>query len=298
MEKYEFADIIAISGNKKANYEVEELTLKQISRAVFEYKNDHIETEIITKNGRAIVNIDNRLSTKEFRDRVFLLCTPEPSTQFFLDETSYQNTIPLVDLLLEYKKSNRVGGEKLLNKIWYKFYSKTPLEDSMRDVYHANWIDYSKQLQNGDIIYDETGLNGIFAMSADMIENSLNEEVIKRYGDQLLVVSTLPDNDYLIDGKEIIGLRYKAIDKMDLSNCAIEDVGKLVEYERKRVQGKVEKIIKEKDETIREDGKILNDVIERLKDAKAILIKYKWQRIAFLLVGMVIGVLIGAMFDF
>ena len=175
----------------------------------------------------------------------------------------------LVSALKNYKKENFMPGEKYQNKYYYKFYSKTPLESSLRDLYTAEWIDYEKQLENGNIIFDELGVAGLFAMSYDYLFKSFNEEVKERYGSSLLILRLLNDQNYLCDGKEIIGDRFEVMKKYDLKNPNIGEIGDFVEEAVKENTRRYEVLLAEKDNEIAD----LYHAINELREDNAVISK-------------------------
>lgn len=47
-------------------------------------------------------------------------------------------------------------------------------------------VDYEKQLEDGNIIYDENNLCGLWAMPYEMVLSCFNEEFKNRYGSKLM----------------------------------------------------------------------------------------------------------------
>lgn len=90
----------------------------------------------------------------------------------------------------------------------------------MRKLYGAKWINYEKQLSEGDIIFDERHINGLWAMPYDMFLKCFNEKCKANYGDKFFILKTVPECHYLFDNKEIIGDRFKVVAKstLELSN--------------------------------------------------------------------------------
>ena len=126
----------------------------------------------------------------------------------------------LIEFLEEYKRKNCFMGSELMNQIWYKIYNPVPHTCEYRKVYSATWIDYKKQLQKGNIIYDE-GISGLWAMPAELMRKCFNETCIEHYGDHVFVVKPLDDCIYFCDGDEIIGERFQVIESLSLENILI-----------------------------------------------------------------------------
>ena len=90
----------------------------------------------------------------------------------------------------------------------------------MRKEYGATWIDYEKQLQNGNIIYDETNTNGLWAMPLCIFKTCINNsDVQNRYGDKFFIVRTANDCQYIENEKEIIGAKFEVLEQHFMSEA-------------------------------------------------------------------------------
>ena len=248
--------------------------VKQLSRCRFSFTEEHCELIALYKGEKYLVVVTNEISSQQICERASLfIINDEPSVQYFIDDMKMfkikNSEESLVSALKNYKKENFMPGEKYQNKYYYKFYSKTPLESSLRDLYTAEWIDYEKQLENGNIIFDELGVAGLFAMSYDYLFKSFNEEVKERYGSSLLILRLLNDQNYLCDGKEIIGDRFEVMKKYDLKNPNIGEIGDFVEEAVKENTRRYEVLLAEKDNEIAD----LYHAINELREDNAVISK-------------------------
>ncbi len=270
---------------------IENGALKQISRGRFDVIEDHVETEIELNGERLIVVVDNNISLYDFRNRVYIADKKEPSLDYLYEKTATGENIDLVEMLRKYREDHLLSGAALAEEVWFKLYHIKDPKDSYRDHYGAKWIDYEKQLAKGNIIYDPSNLNGLWAMPADMMIRCMNEECFERYGNHLLVVRPTPDDAYLLDGKEIIGPRYVVEKKLNLTNA--DDLGKLFrcldEIKKKSAEREKEEIRAELRKEIQEKV----DTIDQLVFVDRLATKFKRQRLIWSLLGIAIGIAIG-----
>lgn len=228
MEEIFFNELLndKLTGVRWSKSEIVENALKQLSRCRFEFKADVCSVVIRYKNKLVKILFTNDISLYKFSD--LLHCySNEPSTYFMRNKiNSYDKS--LFTYLKEYKDRYYLLGGEYKNAKWYKFYNTVPLNDPMRILYNSKWIDYEKQLEEGNIIYDENNLCGLWAMPYEMVLSCFNEEFKNRYGSKLMVVKPVSDCRYINDGKEIIGDRYLVTDKYDLTN--INDMGKFIQF--------------------------------------------------------------------
>ena len=182
------------------------------------------ETEVENEGERIKIRFHDTdaISCYNFRSRVYTAHPHEPCTEYLYNETALYDGKSLIEMLNEYKAANIKKGADLSNEVWFKLYSKQKLEHGMRDVYHATWIDYEAQLMHSDVIFDENHLYGLWAMPFSTLLDNFNEESMQHYGRSLFIVKPVPDVDYLLDGKEVIGDKYLVISKLDPSK--IEDI--------------------------------------------------------------------------
>lgn len=147
--------------------EIVENALKQLSRCRFEFKADVCSVVIRYKNKLVKILFTNDISLYKFSDLLYCYSN-EPSTYFMRNKiNSYDKS--LFTYLKEYKDRYYLLGGEYKNAKWYKFYNTVPLNDPMRILYNAKWIDYEKQLEEGNIIYDENNLCGLWAMQYEMV---------------------------------------------------------------------------------------------------------------------------------
>lgn len=269
--------------------------IKQLSRCRFSCTEERCELIALYKEEKYRVIVTNEVSLQEIRERIFLFSiNDEPSVKYFINAMvlfiieNSENT--LMSALKKYKNKNYMPGKKYNDKYYYKFYSKTPLKSSLRDSYNAKWIDYEKQLENGNIIFDELGVAGLFAMSGDTLFKAFNEVVKECYGSSLFILRLLDDQEYFCDGKEIIGERFEVIKKYDLENPKINEIGDFVKEMIKENTRKHELLLAEKDNKINE----LNHALSELREENTALFKiaYRIRSQRNIIIGLVLLVLL------
>ena len=248
--------------------------IKQLSRCRFSCTEERCELIALYKEEKYLVIVTNEVSLQEIRERIFLFSiNDEPSVKYFIDAmVLFKINHPedtLMSSLKNYKNKNYIPGKEYKDKYYYKFYSKTPLKSSLRDSYNAKWIDYEKQLENGNIIFDELGVAGLFAMSGDTLFKAFNEVVKERYGSSLFILRLLDDQDYFCDDKEIIGDRFEVMKKYDLENPNIGEIGDFVKEAVKENTRRYEVLLAEKDNEIAN----LYHAINELREDNAVIFK-------------------------
>ena len=85
----------------------------------------------------------------------------------------------LLNVLEQYKNKYLKSASDFRGEIWIKMYSNFELEHPMRKIYNATWLDYEKQLEQGNIIYDENEVCGIWAMSKSFCHKVFDEKCIR-----------------------------------------------------------------------------------------------------------------------
>ena len=213
------------NGNIKRYCEIRNNAIKQLSRCRFEIVDDKCVVKV--KDNNEVVNVvfTNKLKGDVLSEYLYL--GDEVSPKFMYNKLRNYNA-SFIDTVKEYKNTYFVQGKDIADSIWYKIYNREPLECKLRECYGATWIDYEKQLENGNVIYDSEGISGLWAMPAAMVSQCLNDECKEHYGNRVFVVKPVGDCFYLDDEKEIIGDRYEVLDKLSLEN--INDIGKLFIY--------------------------------------------------------------------
>lgn len=285
MEQLLFEDYIKPNmGNQKDASTIITWVLKQISRGRFEIDNNLCKVKILLNGEKRTVILSNTIKTNQFRNLVWTASPTEPSLDFLYKKIGWSEK-PLLICLEDYQNQFYKLGTEFENEYWYKFYSKTEIKDELRELYHASWIDYGKQLEEESVIHDELGLCGLFAMPYNMLLECFNELCKKRYGDKLFILKTMPECRYLKDGKEIIGDRFEVIEDYDL-NC-IEDVGKLckhlVDLEKNNSDTKISKL----------NTRIRDLESENIKaQDNQIYLNNEINRWLFLLIGIICGIII------
>ena len=154
--------------------------------------------------------------TLEFWNAYFI---QDDVRNYFLKEINdrkYESN--LIGALNDFKNNYIVSGKELKNEQFYKlYYSKEPSE-VLFDELGRSWIDYDKQLQRRKIIYDSNRDTVIWGMKPELKDRMIeSQQARKNYGNNLLTLETLPKEKYVLFDKEIIGKRFKAIRKIQLS---------------------------------------------------------------------------------
>lgn len=266
--------------------DIKEQALKQLSRCRFVIEDNECVVKVLWKDTIKAVIFNNEISIEELQDE-FSSLYEEPSLGFMRGKMT--DDMKLLDFLEEYQKHYYKLGVEFDTKYWFKLYSTAEIKDDMRNAYHAGWIDYEKQLESGEIIYDEKELCGLWATHKFMLFNLFNNTCIERYGDKLFVLRPVPDCRYLDDGKEIIGDKYIVEKQYDLYK--LNDIGKLCEFligiEKEKAKEEIENIKSQlKDSNIKNDKLIyIMNQQNRLKPGLLILM---------VLLGTIIGYFIGS----
>lgn len=263
--------------------------LKQISRGRFEIVDNICKVKILLSEEKRTVILSNTITIYEFRELKNIAFPSEPSLDFLYDKIKEFDG-SLIICLKNYQEQFYKLGIEFENKYWYKFYSTMEIKDGMRKLYQVKWIDYEKQLKKESIIHDESGLCGLWAMPYNMVHKCLNEQCIKRYGDKLFVLKTVPECRYINDGKEIIGDRFEVVASYDLN--FIEDIGKLIEHLIYVEESRYENIISELNARIigleNDNTKVIDNQIYLRK------VKNRYNRPGwlFMLIGIIFGIII------
>ena len=274
-------------GNFEKYHSIKNYALKQLSRCRFVIDDGKCLVKALYEEEICQVVFTNELSVYEFAQYIKSVSN-EPSPQFMYDQIRTFNCT-LIELLEEYKRKHYISGSELMNEIWYKIYNPLPHSCEYRKVFDATWIDYEKQLWNGDIIFDE-GIGGLWAMPAEMMLECFNEECVEHYGNRVFVVKPVDDCFYINDGKEIIGERFKVIESLSLEE--ITDMGKLIKYlvEHEIENGKKLVFAKEIEKCdIRNERDSYQADVRKLQDVNIWLQKRNKK---MLVLGIVIGILI------
>lgn len=187
----------------------------------------------------------------------------------------------------QYKNKYLKSASDFRGEIWIKMYSNFELEHPMRKIYNATWLDYEKQLEQGNIIYDENEVCGIWAMSKSFCHKVFDEKCIEHYGDRVLIVEPIDGELYFNDGPELIGKRYLVKGKynMRLSHDRALYVEKLMELSNSISNEHNDETSFEINNELANTRMYCRDLEYRLKISKIM----KW---AFLILGMILGIII------
>lgn len=275
--------------HQKDAFTIITLVIKQISRGRFEITDNICKVKVLLNGEKRTVILSNTIKLQEFRKQMVWV-SPKESSLDLLENKIGLNKEPLLEFLKKYQEQFYKLGTEIENEYWYKFYSKTEIQDGMRELYQAGWIDYEKQLEKETIIHDELGLCGLWAMPCHMLLECFNEQCKERYGDKLFILKTVPECRYIDDGKEIIGDRFEVIEKYDLNS--IEDMGKLFEYLLGLKKNEYETKISELNARIRSLESENTKALDNQRYLCNEIDRYNWLRWVFLLIGVIFGSII------
>lgn len=287
MEQIYYRDLLN-SVKDERNRKILYYTQKQITRGNFHIKEDRCEVIAFYDNVKYLVILTDDISIKEFSNNLVWIYG-EPSDNFLKDHL-YHRDGSLFAELSNYQQSNCKPGRDYKKKYYFKIYSKEKIENSLRELYNSGWIDYEKQLEKGNEIYDEIGVAGLFAMTFDIFMCSFNESSRSNYGNRLFLVKLLDDVNYFFNNKEIIGSRFEVIEKYDLGTAKIEEIGKLVKRLIEMKEAEHKNLIIQKDNRIE---KLYCDNYEmKTEFSKEIKrgIQTSW---LCLILGVIFGIIIG-----
>lgn len=288
MEPYCLADYIyPNAGNFELANEICPLVVKQLSRARFEISDQNqCKLRIIHSDTIIEVYFDSMITIADFNHILYGIPTGEPSLDYFRDyinnyiaHNDCNGNTDIITVLREYQNSQYKSGSNFENQLWFKIYSDTPIENGMRKLYGAVWIDYEKQLSDGNIIYDKQHTNGIWAMPFSVFKDCFNEECNEKYGDKFFAIQPLPDCQYIYDKKELIGDRFRVVFKSTLDNAkcymplieqyngllhSVSDQNKLLECDCKQIKTEKEKLF--------QNNSILAKIINKQKWINRVLL--------------------------
>lgn len=157
---------------------------------------------------------------KKFYNDLIGLNSFENTMDFLFERIKNPSNNDLVKELKKYKKL-LVKGKNLNHKYVLKLYSEKELKSSIRDEHNVSWIDYESQLKTSNTIKDRKHGLGIWSFPIFIIENCLNEDCFKNYGMKLLVLQPINNCMYFDNGKEIIGKKYKVVEKLEATDSNI-----------------------------------------------------------------------------
>lgn len=157
---------------------------------------------------------------KKFYNDLIGLNSFENTMDFLFERIKNLSNNDLVKELKKYKKL-LVKGKNLNHKYLLKLYSEKELKSSIRGEHNVSWIDYESQLKTSNTIKDRKHGLGIWSFPIFIIENCLNEDCFKNYGMKLLVLQPINNCMYFDNGKEIIGKKYKVVEKLEATDSNI-----------------------------------------------------------------------------
>ena len=138
----------------------------------------------------------------------------------------------IISFLYGHKKVVISKGSEYSDRLFAKLYfAEEPDPDAdisrLRSMKFASYINYGKQIekQSGKqkIIYDENEVCGLWAFDANKIVEYLDtgcytnhNNILDHYGTRILILKTIPDEDYYKGSVEIIGSKYYVIKDFNL----------------------------------------------------------------------------------
>ena len=219
--------------------------MSQISRCKFDITNDECLIKAIDENGEIFsINFSNEdINVLEFFEALNGFIRDEPSIRVMSDRIFVKERNDfihsdgkrtVIDILRDYKINYFTCGNNLNYRRLYKLCSDELFTTNNKEFRNINYIDYQKQLINGnDIIHDE-GIAGLWAFTANTILEYIsgkyvNGQNISEHENRIYVVSPLEDCNYIDTGTEVIGDKYKVEFSTSLPNNK-RDFGKLIMY--------------------------------------------------------------------
>ena len=219
--------------------------MSQISRCKFEITNDECLVKAIGEKGEkfsiTFSNEDTDIPT--FFTSLNGFSDYEPSieimlTRIFAEEknkfkaSEFKRTV--IDMLHEYKSNYFICGNALNYRRLYKLCSDKPFTTKNAELHNINYIDYDKQLINGNGIIHDEGMAGLWAFPANTILEYItgkyvNGQNVSEHESRIYIVSPLEDCNYIDTGTEVIGDKYKVEFSTSLPNNK-RDIGKLIMY--------------------------------------------------------------------
>ena len=219
--------------------------MSQISRCKFDITNDECLIKAIGENGEifSITFSNEDINVLEFFKALNGFIRDEPSIRVMSDRIFVKERNDfihsdgkrtVIDMLRDYKINYFTCGNNLNYRRLYKLCSDELFTTNNKKFRNINYIDYQKQLINGnDIIHDE-GIAGVWAFTANTILEYIsgkyvNGQNISEHENRIYVVSPLEDCNYIDTETEVIGDKYKVEFSTSLPNNK-RDFGKLIMY--------------------------------------------------------------------
>lgn len=219
--------------------------MSQISRCKFEIANDECLVKAIGEKGEifSITFSNEDMNVSEFFTAFNRFRHEEPSIRVMSDRifvkeyNEFRNSNgkrTVIDMLCDYKINYFICGNNLNYRRLYKLCSDELFTTNNKEFRNINYIDYQKQLINGnDIIHDE-GIAGLWAFTANTTlkyikGDYVNSQFVSEHENRIYVVSPVEDCYYLDTGTEVIGDKYKVEFSTSLPNNK-SDLGKLIMY--------------------------------------------------------------------
>lgn len=232
--------------NKLEDFDLRRQALCQISRCKFNVEASKCIVQIKSKEDKIIyVYISRTVRSQDFKEQAIRFNVPiEPSLYFLSRQLSFEleknNKICLFSFLKGYKQKYYKSGKELEGQYFFKMYSRNlgNLNEGLRSLYGANWINYHEQLSGRDsgIIYDE-GVCGLWAMRSRDANRCISIKDCKdHYGNRIFVLKPIKECFYFIYKvdfieitiEEVIGDKYEVIKDFSLEND--KDIDEIKRY--------------------------------------------------------------------
>ena len=204
------------------------MPLKKLALCKFVDDGTTITTNVFKDNDEYQIVFSDDTSVEDFRNETLTAAISERCLNFMYSKT-VSDSKSLVTVIRSYRNNNLVKGSDIKDKYLFKLYSKEPIHNDMKDYYQVRWIDYEKQLDNNNEIYDSITGYGLFSMTYDTLCDYFNDKCADRYGTSIFILKPVTDCMYIHDGKEVIGDRYIVIKKIYLERESFKNIQGLIE---------------------------------------------------------------------
>lgn len=133
----------------------------------------------------------------------------ETVTSNFLNVMLENRDSGSVEIFKNYKKKHYNLARTDSSEWYFKLYFKERPDQIERANLGRKWIDFTKQLETSNIIYDQYDYCGLWAAKKEIISSFFMQSQINRYGSYLMLLRKCADTDYVFTKNEIIGKKFE-----------------------------------------------------------------------------------------